>query len=154
MKRFLSLGLFAAFAGCFAAAVAFAADPVPASIDLATFAGQVLEAIKALGGLPWVAKIASITMLIIGSMKVDLIRGLLWDKLPEGVKPFLAPALGMLAGILSLDPITFKGVVAYVSAGAGAIILYELLDAIKVAAAANATVSGVIGFVQSVLKRN
>lgn len=147
MKYFL--GFVALFVAFFTATFAFAAD---AALPMGDFLSQSLEAIKALGGLSFVGKVASIVMLLIGSMKVDAIRAFVWDKLPIGAKPFLAPGLGLLAGILNLHPITMAGVFAYVSAGAGAIILYELLDAVKVAAASKAIVGTIIGLIQSVLK--
>lgn len=143
------LGLLAILTFFFTATFAWAADSVPAGDMLS----QALETIRSLGGLPWAGKIAAIVMLLVGSMKVDGMRKLVWDKLPLSVQPFLAPILGLLVGILNLHPITLAGVMAYVSAGAGAIILYELLDAVKVAEASNAAVSAVIGFIQGLLKR-
>jgi hypothetical protein len=146
-----TIGLIALFFAFFAGTFAFAADPV-ASVSLPEFLAQVLAQIQGFGGLPWMAKISAIVVLIVGSMKVDQVKALLWDKLPVGMKPFLAPGLGVVAGILSMNPITLPGVIAYLGAGAGAIILYELLDAVKVAAGANAVVSMIIGMIQGVLK--
>ena len=126
----------------------FAADDLPVDQWFA----QVLGAVSAFGGLSWMAKIATICMLLTASMKVPFIRGLLWDKLGSA-KVFVSPLLGLAAGILAMNPNTLPGGRAYVGAGAGAIILYELLDAIKVPAASNAMVLAVLNFVQGLIKK-
>jgi hypothetical protein len=108
--------------------------PIEQEISPADFLTQIMKAIQDFGGLPTVLKIASIIMLIISSMKVSLLRKLLWDKLGDGLKPWIAPLLGLIAGILGLasdGEITLATVFAYISAGAGAIILHELLDSVK-----------------------
>jgi hypothetical protein len=105
----------------------------PDDVPVQDFAGQVLEAISKFGGIPWVGKIALFITLLIASMKVLPIRQLLWDKL-GAAKAWLAPALGLILGLLQLSMqghLTLAGVLAWVSAGAGAIILHELLDTIK-----------------------
>ncbi len=106
----------------------------PASeLDLNSFLGQVLQAIKNFGGLPTVLKIASIIALIVASMKVSILNELLWSKL-GAAKVWVAPLLGLVAGVLDLaqsGQVTLASVFAYISAGAGAIILHELLDSIK-----------------------
>jgi hypothetical protein len=108
-----------------------AVSPSP-SISMEQFLVMVFENVKAFGGLSWTLKIATIVLLLIGSMKVSALRPY-WDKLGS-LKAFAAPVLSLVAGILSLSvggSITLSGVTAYLFAGAGAIILHELLDAIK-----------------------
>lgn len=94
----------------------------------------VLQTISNLGGLPWVLKISAIITLVIAAMKVSLLNDLLWSKLGD-FKAWAAPILGLLGGILALtasgQPITMASLLAYLSAGAGAIILHELLDTVK-----------------------
>lgn len=105
----------------------------PDEIPVQGFAGQVLEAIAQFGGLPWMGKIALLITLLISSMKVTAIRQLLWDKL-GGAKAWVGPGLGLILGILTLamgGHLTLAGVLAWVSAGAGALILHELLDSLK-----------------------
>lgn len=149
MKKLL--GIFTVFTLALTSAVAFAADPVP-PVDFAAFLAQVMELINNFGGLSWMAKVSGIVMLLIGSMKVTPIRAFIWDKIPVGIQPFLAPGLGLIAGLIMIQPLTFASAFAYIMAGSGAIIMYELLDAIKLASAANATVTMVISFIQSILK--
>lgn len=97
------------------------------------FLSQVLDAIKDFGGIPMVLQISVIIMLIISSMKVSLLRDLIWDRLGV-LKAWVPPFLGLAAGLLGLagdGSLTFAEAFAYMSAGAGAIILHELLNTIK-----------------------
>lgn len=97
------------------------------------FLFQVLKAISEFGGVSWVLKISMIVTLIVSSMKVSFFNDLIWNKL-DGFKVWLAPILGLVTGLISLSVngnLTFAGVFAYFSAGAGAVILHELLDSIK-----------------------
>jgi hypothetical protein len=128
--------LYAAFAAIFAISIymlfnaAHAQDIVLAPTDFMT---QVLEAIKSFGGLGWMLKVSAVLTVILSSMKVSFFRGLIWDKL-GALKPWLAPVLGLCAGVLTLGAggsITLAGVMAWASAGAGAVILHELLDTVK-----------------------
>lgn len=105
----------------------------PDEIPVQDFAGQVLEAISKFGGLNWMGKIALLITLIISTMKVTAIRQMFWDKL-GAAKAWAAPILGLILGILTLamgGHLTLAGVLAWVSAGAGALILHELLDSLK-----------------------
>lgn len=111
------------------AVAAVPTDDLPAG----DFLSQVLAAIKQFGGLPTVGKIALIIALLISSMKVSVLNQLLWSKL-GAAKVWVAPLLGLIAGILDLansGQVTLASVFAYISAGAGAIILHELLDSVK-----------------------
>jgi hypothetical protein len=109
--------------------VAFGADgdlPVQSVID------QVLNLVKAWGGLPWAAKIAACLTVLISLTKVSFIRPY-WDKL-GALKTWIAPILALVVGVLSLSiegKLSLPGVMAYLFAGAGAIILHELLDSLK-----------------------
>lgn len=98
------------------------------------FFAQVLEFIKSFGGLPQMAKIAGAILLILASFKVSFLNDLIWSKLGS-FKVWAAPILGLAAGILGIgaggQPITGAAIFAYVTAGAGAVILHELLDTIK-----------------------
>jgi len=102
----------------------------PDELPIQDFLAQVLLAVKEFGGLPWMAKISMIIMLLVGSMKVTFLRGLIWDRL-GAAKAWVALILGLIAGILNLEVITLPGVLAYIGAGAGAIILHQLLDLVK-----------------------
>lgn len=97
---------------------------------LQDYLAQTLDAIKAFGGLPWMGKVASICFIIVGSMKVSFLRGLIWDRLGSA-KAWVSVGLGLVGGILSLDHVTVPAVLAYMGAGAGAIIIHQLLDLVK-----------------------
>lgn len=121
---------------CFAAEVI---PPMPntapvVDIPVSDFLSQVLDAVKGFGGLSWLLKISAVITVILASMKVSFMRDLVWDKL-GAAKAWAAPILGLIVGILNLATagghITLPAILAYVSAGAGAIILHELLDTLK-----------------------
>jgi hypothetical protein len=98
------------------------------------FLAEVLKMISAFGGLSWVMKVSSIITLILSSMKVSFLNDLWWSKLGQ-FKAWAAPILGMVLGAMTMlangQSITLASLLAYFSAGAGALILHELLDTIK-----------------------
>jgi hypothetical protein len=100
----------------------------------ADFFAQVLAVASTIGGLGLFAKISAVIMLLVASLKVGVFRQAVWSKL-GWAQVLVAPALGLLAGILGLGAggaaITPALVFAYVVAGGGAVFLHELLDAIK-----------------------
>jgi hypothetical protein len=117
------------------------------------FFSLILEAVKAFGGIPWTLKIASIITVVISSMKVSFIRPF-WEKL-GWIKGIVAPLLGLLAGILLLtkeQSLTLPGVFAYMFAGAGAIVLHEMLDGVKAIPGIGDAFVSIINFLQNVLK--
>lgn len=112
--------------------ISFAQDA--AVLAPADFLSQVIEAVKAFGGLSQMAKISSIVLVLVASMKVSFLNELLWSKLGK-LQVYVAPVLGLVAGILSLmgtgQPLTLAAAFAYLSAGAGAVFLHEILDSLK-----------------------
>jgi len=117
------------------------------------FLSQVLEYIKAFGGLETVLKISGGIAIIISSMKVTFSKQLLWDKL-GAAQAWLAPALGLLVGILSMGTaLTLASALAYVGSGAGAILFHELLDTLKVAPVIGDTIVKVIAVIQALLNK-
>lgn len=157
-KLFAAIGL--KFAGtfnlvCFAItllaigvfSVASSAQDVPVE----SFVQQVFDLIGSFGGLPWMAKIAGVITVIISSMKVSFIRPL-WDKLGEA-KVWLAPILGLVAGVMGMGvDITWASAIAYVTAGAGAVIFHELLDTIKAIPGLGSMWVSVIDFISIILR--
>lgn len=85
------------------------------------------------GGLPFVFTIAAIVLSIIGFIKLTRLRPF-WDSLGR-LKPLAIPLLSLTIGIISLaiddTPLTIQGILAYLFAGSGAIILHDVLDAVK-----------------------
>lgn len=99
-----------------------------------SFLADVLKAVKDFGGLDWMARVASIILLIVSSLKVTFLRQLIWDKLDTKLgdyKALVPLALSLVAGILGQGSLSWTTAVAYLGAGAGAIVLHELLDAVK-----------------------
>lgn len=122
------------------------------TVEPQDFFAQMLEVIKNFGGLSTMAKISSVILLIVASMKVTALSGL-WDKLGN-FKAWLAPALGLVAGIIGIGhdgPITLASVMVYISAGGGAVILHELLDSLKSVPGIGPTYLTIINIIQSVL---
>lgn len=168
-------GLFVIFSLFFLAGSLFAkhssADPSPlpsviavlqgqvdsgAAVDSITFLGDVLQAGKEMGGVPWVIKISILILILIASMKVSFFDDLIWNKL-KGAKAFAAPLLGMVSGILILaysGHFSLAGVFAYMGAGSGALALHELLDAVKAIPGLGSVYVNIINAVESRLGGN
>lgn len=130
--------------------VAFAEDP---PLPPGDFFALVLDYIRSFGGISWVLKVSGLVTLIIASMKVSFLKSLLWDKL-DGFKAWLAPILGVVMGILALasqGQLTFAGLLAYFAAGAGALVLHELLDTIKAIPGLGQVYIVIIDFIESIL---
>ena len=124
------------------------------SDDLA-FLSQVLNYIDQFGGLKWMGQVAGGIAIIISSMKVSFLHKL-WDKVGS-FKAYVAPVLGLIAGVLSLgvnpeQEISWAAVMAYVTAGAGALIVHELLDAVKAIPGLGKIWVSVIDFLKIILK--
>jgi hypothetical protein len=130
----------------------FAQDTIPAPVDtVEEFFSQVITLIKQFGGLPWVLKIAGIAAVLLSTLKVSAIREITWDKLGSA-KAWAAPVLGLIFGVLSLGTsLTWASALAYISAGAGAIILHELLDSVKAIPGIGSVWLSIIGVIQSLL---
>ena len=123
-------------------------------MGLEEFFGQVLAYIGEFGGLPFVGKVAGIILLLIGTLKVSVFRPV-WDMLGS-YKVFVAPVLGLAAGLLSLaggEGFNVAQVLAYVVSGAGAILLHELLDGVKALPGLGPLFQTVVTFLQGLLKR-
>lgn len=101
-----------------------------AELPIGDFFTMVLEQVKVFGGLPWMGKVAAICFVLVGSMKVTFLRGLIWDRLGSA-KAWVAPVLALIGGIMNMETITLPAILAYMGAGAGAIVLNQLLDLIK-----------------------
>lgn len=130
---FFRIRIFALLALAFMVFSVFGQTPAPPEVPPMDFLAQVLEYVKQFGGLPWVLKIAGIITILLASMKVTFLNNLIWAKLGKA-KAWAAPVLGLILGVLSLTSsgqLSLAGILAYISAGAGAVILHELLDTIK-----------------------
>lgn len=107
--------------------MAFAQEVTPQD-----FLSQIVKVVQDFGGLSTWLKIAAVLTLIVSSTKVSFLNQVLWSKLGVVGQKLLAPALGLVAGFLSLGTtMTLAGALAYISAGVGAIALHELLDGVK-----------------------
>lgn len=131
MKKIFSMTMLSLFwLTTFVFTYARADETVVAPAD---FFAQVMQFVHDFGGLSSLMKISGVIMLIIASMKVSGLNDLIWAKL-GAAQAWVAPLLGLIGGILGLGqagPITAASVFAWVSAGAGAVFLHEILDSVK-----------------------
>lgn len=135
-------------------AVIFAMPAMAQDVPVSDFLQQVFSVISGLGGLSWALKVSAIILLVVASMKVSILRLYVWDKL-GGFKAVVAPLLGLAAGLIANfgngQPLSLAGLLAYVLAGAGAIALHELLDALKGIPGAGEVYRSVIDFLMRLL---
>lgn len=118
------------------------------SIPVDQFLSQVIELVKSFGGLPWMGKVAGVIMLLIASCKVSFLKPM-WAKL-GAAQVYVPLVLALIGGIVSMQPITLPGVVAYMFAGAGAVILHELLDSVKAIPGLGSIYVSIINLVESI----
>ena len=140
-----------------ASAIVGVANSVQSAPTLSTdsLISAVSTVIQNFGGLSWSLKIACIVLLIIAFMKVSFLSSF-WAKLGK-FQAYAAPVLGLVLGVLTLSvsgPISLAGVMAYLAAGSGAILLHELLDTIKAIPGIGSVYVGIIDAIESVLNPN
>ena len=121
------------------------------------FLTQLFTTMKNLGGMPTMLKISAIILLLVSAMKVSFLNQTLWEPLGAG-KPWIAPVLGLIGGILGLGagsvPVTLPLIFAYVTAGGGAVFLHELLDSLKLIPGIGPIYMRLIEIAQKALKAN
>jgi hypothetical protein len=141
------------FYGVFA--LAQVVEPAPAAeLPPADFLSQIFDAVKTLGGLPWAGKVIILCNLLVASMRVTLLRTLLWDKI-GWAKFLVAPGLALLGGLVghftSGVAISWQNGLAYFMAGAGAILLHEMLDGLKKMPKLGPFLLGILSFIDGLL---
>lgn len=145
----LKRSLFALFAFLFiGAGVALAAD---GDLSVGDFFASIMKYAGEFKDLALKYKIAGALTIILSTIKVSFLREKLWDKWGSA-KVLVAPIVGVIIGILMMEHITFKGILDYmVSIGGGAIVLHQLLDALKSKLVKYQWAQSLIGFIQGVL---
>lgn len=120
------------------------------------FAHSVFLSLYKLGGIKFILIVAVVVLVTIGLFKFSNLRPL-WDRLGK-LKPLCAPILSLLIGLISLcigdEPLTLSSVMAYLFAGSGAIILHDVLDAVKALPGISPAYSKVIDSLQGLLWRS
>lgn len=124
-------------------------DSNAASLDSTVFVADAISAFKAFGGLSGMTKVALVILLIIASMKVSFLNSV-WAKLGK-IQIWIAPALGLIAGAFLLPSISLGGLFTYVSAGAGAVFLHEILDLVKLIPGLGTIYVSIINIVEGAL---
>jgi hypothetical protein len=135
-------------------------SPLPAptpDLGFREFFGQIVAewgTIKGLGltGWPmWSAILMAALRILISSMKVSALRAMLWDKLPASMKLMVAPVIGVMIVILTVNPINLKAILVGLTAGAGAIALHHLFRAIESLPMVSPIVKSIAGFFAKML---
>lgn len=104
-------------------------------VSLPQFLLELMAAIKSMGGLSTMAVISVVLTLLISSTKVSALAKYTWEKLNASVKPFVAPGLALLLGLVQLwladKAPSLADVAAYLFAGVGSSYLHSILDGLK-----------------------
>lgn len=135
----------------FVMAYAFADDGVVAPQD---FLAQILDAVRAMGGVSKLAVVASVITLVISSMKVSFLNSLVWDRLGSAkvlVAPILSIVAGVIVSIAGGAKFSLPMVVAYLGSSVGSVFLHQLLDGLKEAPFVGAPIKSVIAWISKVL---
>jgi hypothetical protein len=148
LDRIFWLSLFAFFA-------IFSLQVYAQTVDDLGFFQQVLKYIQDFGGLTWAGKVAGGIFILTGAMKVSFLDKV-WNFL-GAYRPLVPLVLSLIAGIvnLAIDPgteITWAGVMAYVTAGAGSMIIASLLEMVKAMPGLGATTIKIIEFLQIIFR--
>lgn len=114
-----------------AEAVAVVQPPV-AEVGLDVIFQQIMKAIGDWKALGWQAGLAAALTAIISTFKNSFLRGLIWSKVPEWLKIFIAPMLAVVAFGLAMGK-DFSWVAFWAAASTGVLAVYfhQMLDALK-----------------------
>ncbi|MBK9390462.1 MAG: hypothetical protein IPN68_09810 [Bacteroidetes bacterium] len=127
----------------------------PADMDLITFIVQAVQHIGTLQGLSGQALVLAAAAvgirILISTLKVSMLRQLLWDKLPMVAKMLAAPVLGVLLAIATLPELTVQVLVAGLVSGALGIAVHHLLKVIEGLPGISATVQAVVQLMSRLL---
>lgn len=126
--------------------------PAP-EIPVNDFLTQVMLAVKEFGGLTWGLKVGLICNLLVASSKVSAIRPFTWDKIPLSTRVFVAPLLAIIGGLVALGKFDLPSLAAWAMAGGGAILLDQLLAALKEAPWVGEKYKAFIVFVSQLLRK-
>ena len=130
--------------------------PVVATDGTSAFLSLLVADIQGYGGMPWFVQVSAVILLIIASTKVNLINSMLWNNIPANLQMWVGPALGALAGLFQMLATTngvfsWTALTAWALAGAGAPIIHELLDAVKLIPGIGTTYVAIINLIEDTL---
>lgn len=120
--------------------------------QIIAFANEILSAVSGWKGMPVQFVMAGIVALLVSSLKVDLIRAYFWDKL-GAAKVFVAPSLSLIGALIVVKPFTWATAWIALSTGAGAIALYEILNAVKALPGLAPLASKIVELLMSLFKK-
>lgn len=117
--------------------------------EIGLILGQIWAFIQGFGDMSLLHKISGITLLLIAVWKSSIVKPL-WDKL-GAAKILVAPALGMIAAVVSVEPFSWAAIWQGLQGGVLAIALHELLDAVKLMPWVGDKYKTVIDFISGIL---
>lgn len=124
-----------------------------ADVGLEVMFQQAAKAVTDWKTLGWQLGLAALITLLISSMKNSLLRGLIWDKVPNWLKMFVAPLLSIIAFALMMGKgFTSATLAAALTTGVGSQYLHEMLDALKTAPFVGDKWSWLVDAIGSMLK--
>lgn len=112
--------------------VVAAVQPPAAEVGLDVIFQQIMKAIGDWKALGWQAGLAAALTAIISTTKNSFLRGVIWAKVPEWLKIFVAPFLAVIAFGLAMGK-DFSWVAFWAAASTGVLAVYfhQMLDALK-----------------------
>lgn len=119
--------------------------------SLMAFLMEILQAVSGWKGMPVQFVLAGVVALLVSSLKVDLLRKYLWDRLGP-YKVLVAPVLSLLGALVMVQPFTWSTLWAALTTGAGAIALYELFKVLKALPGVSPLVTKIIDVLSRWLK--
>lgn len=133
--------------------IVFAQD---AAISLGQFIDQIIQDAFALKGesdkmAMVVGSLALLVRALLSTMKVSILRPLVWDKLSDNQKSFAPIVLSFLLSLLMVKPLTISAVIVACVSGSAAIPLHHFMKAIEGLPGVNKSVMMVIQLAQKYL---
>lgn len=98
-----------------------------------------------------VGGLALVVRALLSTVKVSILRPLIWDKLNDKQKSFAPLLLSFLLSLLVIKPLTISSVIVACISGSAAIPLHHLMQAVEGLPGVNKTVIMAIGFAQKYL---
>lgn len=135
------------------AAAVVEAAPAQPEVGIGQIMQDTVKAFSDWKMVGWQLGLAALITALISTMKNSFLRGLLWDKVPNWLKLFMAPLLSLLAFVLmSGQGFSAPVVLAAITTGIGSQYLHEMLDALKGAPFVGSKWQWVVDVLGSLLK--
>lgn len=112
--------------------------------------GSIVDYLKNLSGLGTMGMLSATITLLISLWKSSFLQPY-WAAMPEWMKRWMGPVLGMVSAVLALGPLSWATVMAGLSSGMLAAALHDLLDTLKVVPGLSPIYIAIINTIESFL---